>query len=160
MHIFKHSKNGKETDFAPEGIIVHSMADRITWDGYNHAAEDFLDEIGLSAHSLISVNGDNIRMRGDNELAYHAKQYNSQALGIEFRVPGVISYADFLEKIKTPYLSEAAYWAGLEQILTWFATIPSLKWIRPHEDLDSGKFDPGAGFPWEQMMDDLRMEAK
>jgi N-acetyl-anhydromuramyl-L-alanine amidase AmpD len=155
MYIFRHSKNAGNHEHTPVMITLHAMAERITWGGYDLDAADFLDEIGLCSHALVKPNGDIIRMRGDNELAWHAKRFNTGNLGIEFLVPGVTSYENFLERIKQPYLNPVQYASGLQQVKDWIA-LYGIQRVTTHHKLDPGrKEDPGTGFPLEDFLNDL-----
>lgn len=139
----------------PKLIVVHSMAEFIVGDGFHDHAVKFLDKIGLSAHSLIDPSGINYRLRREDQIAWHAKGFNDNSLGIEFLVPGQYNYAEFLERIKTPYLSDEQYQEGLAQIREWLDGY-EISQIRRHSDVDPvRKFDPGAGFPWERLLEDL-----
>jgi N-acetyl-anhydromuramyl-L-alanine amidase AmpD len=145
-----HGKEGSK----PKLIIIHAMAESIIDDGGWDAVE-YLDKIGLSAHSLIYPNGVNVRCRHDNQTAYHAKGYNSDSLGIEFLVPGTHDYGSFIEAIKTPYLSEEQYQSGLYQVREWIR-LHDIQEIARHCDKDPyRKVDPGDGFPWEDFLHDL-----
>lgn len=139
----------------PKRIIVHAMAEFV-FDGNTTApAWDFLRKLRLSAHSLITPTGVNVRQRKDHQGAYHAKGYNEDSLGIEFLVPGVHDYGTFLAAMKTDWLTAAAYQAGLEQILYWTDNY-KITSIDTHYQLDPArKHDPGEGFPLERLLGDL-----
>ena len=135
----------------PNRVIVHAIAEFV--DGV--PAVDFLRSIGLSAHAFITCSGVIIRSREDTRGAYHAKDYNSNSLGIEFLVPGNHDYSSFKQKIIAPYLTENQYKAGLWQVKDWFKT-----WligdISRHSDVDPArKTDPGDGFPWEKFLKEI-----
>lgn len=136
--------------------IVHAMAEFIC-DPEPIYAPYFLNKIKMSAHSLITPDGDNIRCRNDNEFAYHAKGFNIDSLGMEFLVPGEHDYASFLEAIKTDgWVSEAQYQAGLYQWREWLDLHDGLNEVSRHSDKSPGrKLDPGVGFPWKDLIRDL-----
>jgi len=153
MIIESHIENNEGMQGPPEIITIHSMGEYIA---DNHAV-GYLASIGLSAHSLIDSIGTNYRCRKDLEMAYHAKGFNTNSLGIEFLVPGSHTYLSFLRTIETNYISEQQYQAGLTQIKEWLHMWPIKKVVR-HSDLSpERKVDPGNGFPWERLINDIGM---
>jgi len=142
----------------PSRIIIHAMAEFIDDGVVTRYAHTYLKQYRLSAHSLITPSGVNIRTRRDNQGAHHAKAFNTDSLGIEFLVPGVHNYQTFLEEIKTNYLTEAAYQTGLNQIMEWI-DMHNIKHIDGHSDIDpERKYDPGTGFPMGRLLDDLQLD--
>lgn len=139
----------------PKLIVVHAMAEFIC-DPEPIYAPEFLDKYGLSAHSLITPIGDNMRCRNDIEFAYHAKGFNIDSLGMEFLVPGEHDYASFIDAIKTDgWVSETQYQAGLYQVREWL-DLHDIEEVSRHSDKSPGrKLDPGSGFPWKDFMHDL-----
>jgi len=150
----------------PDRIIIHAMAENIIVDtrtarkvgtepGIYHAFR-WLDVTGLSAHSLITPGGGNIRTRADTEMAWHAKNHNAGSLGIEFLVPGEYDYGGFLAAMKTDYLTEAAFTAGLDQIKAWVQAF-NITEVKTHSEIDPGrKKDPGPGFPLDRLLEALQ----
>ncbi len=121
-------------------------------------APDFLDKYKLSAHALVKPNGDIYICRDDDEVAWHARGHNTDSLGIEFLVEGEHTYATFLDKIKTPYLSVMQLDAGIEAVKTWLASYPIEELVR-HSDISPGrKVDPGDGFPWSDFLKEVGWE--
>jgi len=60
--------------------------------------------------------------------------------------------------MKTDYVTEIQYQTGLNQIKEWLELWP-IKTIKRHSDVSpKRKVDPGDGFPWERLLDDLGME--
>ena len=117
-------------------------------------AWELLERLDLSAHAFVTPSGVVVRGRDDDEGAYHAKGHNRGSLGIEFLVPGVHTYATFVEAIREPYLLAGQIEAGIEQVRAWVQRygIPSSRVLR-HSDVSPGrKHDPGAGFPWETFL--------
>lgn len=155
--------NGQQS---PSRIIIHAMGEFIYIDirsaqsldmppGEYHAYE-FLELRRLSAHILGTPSGVKIRCREDNQGAWHAKGYNANSLSYEYLVPGLHDYTSFLSAIKTPYVTDAAYQAGVEQILEWKARY-GIDRIDRHSDVDpTRKYDPGDGFPWEKLLEDTQ----
>lgn len=142
----------------PDAVLVHSMGEFIELGDVDPPAREYLDQLGLSAHSLIHPDGLNERLRDDDQGAFHARGWNGNALGIEFLVPGAHTYATFLKAIRTPYLSSAQYAAGLEQVRAWVKkfNIPRDRVLR-HSDVSPGrKYDPGDdGFPWARFVKEV-----
>ena len=138
----------------PKMIVVHSMGEFIL-DPHPIHASDFLVKLGLSAHALVSPNGDIYLCRDDDEGAYHARGYNKNSLGIEFLVEGHHDYGTFIEAIKSDYVTDKQWEAGVKAVRSWVEAyeIPREKVVR-HSDISPGrKVDPGAGFKWDKFMD-------
>lgn len=144
----------------PTSIIIHAMGEYISGSNWENHAVQFLNKIGLSAHSLIApknTKGEvvNYRLRNDNEGAYHAKRFNKDSLGMEFLVAGQHDYASFLEAIKTDYLTEGQFQLGLSQVREWLNIWPITS-IKRHSDVSpERKVDPGEGFPWQDFLNDI-----
>lgn len=124
-------------------------------DGQVYSAAQWLDKLGWSAHILATPSGELIRCRDDNETAWHAKGHNVNSLGVEFLVAGEHDYGSFLSAIKTDYVTELQYNAGIHMVKEWVD-----KWnigiITRHSAIDPDrKQDPGTGFPWAQFLGDL-----
>ncbi len=141
----------------PDRIVVHAMGEFLEGGDRDLHATEFLKNIGLSAHILITPSGNVIRCRGDKEGAYHAKGYNINSLGIEFLVPGVHTMATFLDTIKGFWLRDEQYKAGLRIIKEWHNRW-DMKHMDRHSDLSPGrKQDPGYGFPWNKLKEDVKL---
>ena len=149
----------------PKKIILHAMAEYLNIDPatakkYNIEAGEYhalrwLDIIGLSAHALISPTGVSIRCRNDDQIAWHARGNNTNTLGVEFLVKGVYDYGSFLQRIKTPYLTDDQFHCGQEQIREWVEAW-NIESIKTHSEIDPGrKHDPGAGFPTNEFLQEL-----
>lgn len=142
-------------DFKPKGIIIHAMAEFIDTANEDYFAPHWLAKLGLSCHALVTPSGVIIRCRGDDEGAYHARGHNQDNLGVEFLVPGLHTYATFLEGMKEPWVSEAQYDAGLALVRGWMKTY-EIRTVTRHMDLDpQRKFDPGQFFPHNRFVEDL-----
>lgn len=139
----------------PSMIVVHAMAEYIDVGRRPQHAWEFLAANGLSAHALITPSGVVIVSRLETEGAYHARNYNNLSFGIEFLVPGVHTYASFLEAIKEPYLSDMQYQQGVTLVREWKERYP-IKTVVGHSQLDPiRKRDPGEGFPWDRFGEDI-----
>ena len=142
---------------SPKRIVIHAMGEFIEYEGRHVHAYELLREIGLSAHRLLTPSGDMIKCREDNQGAYHAKGHNTDTLGIEILVPGVHSYASFIEAIKTPYMTSEQYRNLVYIVDSWKVkhNISKENIVR-HSDIDPArKKDPGEGFPWEDFINEL-----
>jgi len=149
--MIKHNPNGPKKN-KPNRIIVHAMSEYLVEDGEALHASDFLEKHGLSAHALVTPDGEIITCRYDDEGAWHAKGYNTDSLGIEFLVEGLHTYTEFLEAMKTNYVTSSQWNAGVDHIIHWVENHP-IERIDRHSDVDPArKFDPGQGFDWERFM--------
>lgn len=138
---------------SPRMIVVHAMGEFLL-DPHPIHATDFLAKLGLSAHALISPNGDIYICRDDNQGAYHARGYNTNSLGVEFLVKGHHNYGSFLEAIKADYITDEQWNSGTSFVKAWIRThsITRDKVVR-HSDISPGrKVDPGAGFKWDAFL--------
>lgn len=156
MNIIAHIHlNSGRADQTPKRVVVHSMAEYLQTESGDFFAVDFLRSQGLSAHVFITPSGVRIRSREDHEGAWHAKGFNIDSLGIEFLVPGVHDYETFLETIKTWYITEWQYQAGVLQVKEWIDKY-GISQIDRHSDLSPRrKYDPGVGFPWGKFLEDV-----
>jgi len=138
----------------PTKIVVHAMGEFIDSEPDDYTAWGWLRKIGLSAHAFVTPSGVIVRSRSDTQVGWHAKGHNMGSLGIEFLVPGLHTITTLLEAMKAPYLTEAAYKAGLEQCAEWLGH--GITNIDRHSTLSPGrKSDPGDGFPWKGFLLDL-----
>ena len=142
----------------PKKIIVHAMAEYIKYDGTVLHASALLTELKLSAHILITPRGEEIRMRYDHDVAYHARGHNQDSLGIEFLVPGEHDYGSFINTMRKPYLKDKQLEVGVAHCEKWINTY-QINQIDRHSDIDpKRKKDPGEGFPWNIFLDSLGVE--
>lgn len=139
----------------PRLLVVHAMAEYvIDGDRTDHAVK-FLDRYGLSAHALVAPSGDVYLCRREDEGAYHARGFNEGSLGVEFLVAGEHDYGSFIEAIKRAYVTREQYAAGLEWIRQAIGAHPITRVAR-HSELSPGrKVDPGTGFPWWALLEDV-----
>jgi len=144
---------GKQT---PKGIVIHSIGEFIDTEGDDYFAPEFLRKIGLSAHYFITPTGVVIRSVDDDTIAWHAKGFNTDSIGIEFMVPGLHTYSTFIERIQRPYLSKTQYAAGVKLVKD-LCTKYDIKYVKTHSELSpQRKHDPGAGFPLCKFMDEVK----
>lgn len=135
----------------PTLIVIHAMALQIDYQGDRMYAASFLDELGLSAHALVTPDGSVIRCRRDDQVAWHAKGFNQDSLGIEFLVPNVYNYGDWLQRINLAWGTDAQMRAGAELIRKWCVEWP-IHQIKGHNQIDpERKQDPGKGFRWGRL---------
>ena len=132
----------------PELIVVHSMGEYILDPDPEHAV-DFLERYGLSAHALVSPNGDIYLCRDDDQGAYHARGHNTNSLGIEILVEGRHDYGSFIKAIaKWGWCPDVQFDATVEAVRNWIQG-HDIKRIVRHSDISPGrKVDPGSGFDW------------
>ncbi|MGH8146933.1 MAG: N-acetylmuramoyl-L-alanine amidase [Rhodanobacteraceae bacterium] len=122
---------------------------------------------GNSGHYYIDRDGSVIRYVPDDRSAHHVRGYNERSIGIELVNTG--RYPDWFDSrmqvMAEPY-PDAQIDALLALLAHLRATLPKLRCIAGHEDLDTGtipasddaslsirrKLDPGPMFPWQQIM--------
>lgn len=139
----------------PERIIIHAMGEYIDNGEQDYHAKDWLDFLTLSVHYMVCPSGVIIQTRPIDQMAWHARGHNTGSVGIEFLVSGVHTYETLIEAIKTEYITEPQFNAGVE--LCNHLRASGIKEITRHDWLSPDrKFDPGAGFPWENFIEALR----
>lgn len=147
--------SGAKNQGRPKRIIYHAMAEYISHAGREYHAVDFLELIGLSAHRFVCPSGVIIKGREDHQGAWHAKGFNTDSLGVEFLVPGIYVYSTFKKRIETPYLTDAAYQAGVDLGTHWLDRYQIIEHVDAHSELTPEKPDPGAGFPRDSFLADI-----
>lgn len=154
--------------FSPLGIVVHSMSEKVEWEGEVINARELLDKLGLSVHALIHTDGRVETIKTTDKKCAHAgtskhnglENLNSYFLGFEVLVGGVNSYGEFVEKIDNSYTYKEKQ-IRTASVLTkmWMDEYNILpKDVVRHSDVSGdnvrgqgkGKVDPGKGFPWEK----------
>lgn len=142
---------------SPSMIVIHAMGEYIVQDdGSAMYAPDFLEAQKLSAHALVAPSGEIIRCRNDEQGAYHAKGFNTNSLGLEVLASGKLNYGMFAKAIYRSYVTPAQYQVVLDQCREWMKLHKITSIVR-HSDLSPGrKIDPGQGFPWGQLLIDLK----
>lgn len=143
----------------PKMIVIHCMSEYVkNIDEEYIFAPRSLENMGLSAHVLAAPNGDLYRCREDNEGAYHAKDFNTDSLGIEILVSGEHDYASFAKTIKTDWVTEQQFDSAVAQCKEWVKLYGIEKIVR-HSDLSPDrKIDPGSGFKWDKFLAAIKKE--
>ncbi len=137
----------------PKRIVIHCMAENVVLEGKQFSAWELLDHLKLSAHVLISPDGSRTRCRADTEVAWHAKGFNTDSLGVEVLVPDVFNLDQLQQRTKTTWVSQEQMASLAQQIMIWKKAWP-IERIDRHSDLDPARrwYDPGEGFPWEELL--------
>ncbi len=122
---------------------------------------------GNSGHYYIDRDGDTVLYVRPDRVAHHVRGHNARAVGIELVNTG--RYPDWHDSrrqaMDEPY-PEVQIDALIALLLRLQATLPALRFIAGHEDLDTGtvaasddasrqvvrKRDPGPLFPWPRVM--------
>ena len=154
--IVTHSKARKIPGIKNEPTmqVIHAMGEYIDYeDGYG--AKEWLDRLGLSAHFLITPDGEIIQTLDITQMGYHAKGFNGGSVGIEFMVPGKHNIATLRKAMESEdWVSEEQFWAGVE-LSAWLASA-GIADITRHDYLDPDrKQDPGKMFPWEEFLEEV-----
>ena len=146
-------------------LVIHAIAEWIV-DTQNQAGgghgrvyhcTDWLRALSRHGHSR-SVHAFNlpdgriVREVDSWYKAFHAAGYNTRSVGMEFVVPGVLTYDQFLKAIRRHHWPSPAQ---LESGVAWFrarleehgvARVPPS--VVTHHEIDpERKLDPGPGFP-------------
>lgn len=151
---------------APLGIIIHGMAQYLTYDGDKMFAPDFLTAVGLSAHGYVDVDGTQVHSVPPSRVAYHAGRsqieehsgLNNQWLGVEVLVSGHHDWASFEKAImhEDPYQDEQ-YRSTAILCHYWMKHHPTIRkeYIVGHKEVSGPnvrqdhKIDPGKAWNWE-----------
>lgn len=131
----------------PEKIVIHAMSEYIN----GMYADEFLKSVGLSAHFLLCPDGSFIKLRSTHSKAWHAKNHNTGAIGIEVLVEGSWTYDAFLERIEEDWVKESQMNSLIEMVngIMEYYEIGKENVVR-HSDIDpKRKYDPGSGFDWD-----------
>lgn len=122
---------------------------------------------GNSGHYYVDRDGGTFRYVPDGRIAHHVRGQNEHSVGIELVNTG--RYPDWFDsrkQVMTEPYSNAQINALLALIAHLRTTLPNLRHIAGHEDLDTAmvaasddaskqvqrKLDPGALFPWPRVM--------
>lgn len=141
---------------SPKTIVIHAMAEMVgPVDGVYYFATDWLKRKKLSAHRFITPSGIVIAGHPDDRIAWHAKGYNTDTLGVEFLVPGVFLYDSFKKEIQEQYITGAQYLSGVGVVRELIRKY-SIRDVVQHSAIDPHrKVDPGTGFPWRKFLEDI-----
>ena len=140
---------------SPDTIVVHAMGEIINDNGTAYYATEWLKKRGLSAHYLVTPTGTIIKCRDEKLIGYHAKNHNTNTIGIEFLVPGMYDLKKLKSMMLCSYVSENQYQAGL-MLVQNIMSRNKISSVVQHSEIDpERKVDPGAGFPWRRLMKDI-----
>jgi N-acetyl-anhydromuramyl-L-alanine amidase AmpD len=166
-------------------IVIHSISEEIWWpeeksgelDRYVPADEWLTKAIPgrkpVSAHRLITPDGVIQILCEDVRAAWHAglsewrgqRNVNRISLGVELAVRGQHDYASFLRAIATDCYTSLQYrslgWLCYTWMKRWKIELPF--GISGHEHISGddvrgkgkGKRDPGSGFNWQRLWDEI-----
>jgi len=157
----------------PKGIILHSMAEYLVYNGKKMYAKEFLKELKLSVHGFIKPDGEYDKMVETPSKAFHAGKslheglsgLNSHYLGVELLVPGQHDFGTFSKAIETPgTYTQEQFDTTVKVFKFWMDkyNIPASRVVR-HSDVSGdhvrgkgkGKTDPGSAFDWEAFQNAL-----
>ena len=150
--IERHLQHGGGSQ-APKRIVIHCMAETVVYEDRQYHAWELLDFLKLSAHILIHPNGDRTRCRADDEMAWHAKGFNTDSLGVELLVPDAFNLDQLQQRTKTTWASKEQMDSLVQQIMVWKKAWP-IERIDRHSDLDPARrwYDPGEGFNFMELL--------
>lgn len=142
----------------PDILVIHAIGQRIKIREPAVRSIPFLNESRLSAHLVIAVNGDKFQCREFDKIAWHAKGFNKNSIGVEVEVEGDHDYGSFRKAIETDWVKEVQYESLVEASREIISVYP-IKKVARHSDLDPNrKVDPGDGFPWIKFLRDIGMD--
>lgn len=128
---------------------------------------------GNSGHYYIDRDGSVHRYVAEDRVAHHVRGYNPRSVGIELVNTG--RYPHWLaaghQAMDEPY-TEAQIASLIALLRQLSATLPNLRFIAGHEDLDTAqvpasddetvsvqrKLDPGPLFPWKRVLGAVSLE--
>ena len=129
---------------------------------------------GNSGHYYIERSGHIEEWVPSYRVAHHVRGYNERSIGIELVNRG--RYPDWFDS-RTQDMTEPYPPVQVEALIALLRhltlSVPALKWITGHENLDSGrvaasddprktvfrKKDPGPMFPWPSVLDHVSLDA-
>lgn len=127
---------------------------------------------GNSGHYYVDRDGSVHHWVPIDRIAHHTRGYNHRSIGVELVNTG--RYPDWLDSrhqaMDVPY-TQSQIDALIRLLHGLQSTLPSLQWIAGHEDLDTTevpasndatvmvrrKRDPGPLFPWDVVLDAVRL---
>ena len=128
---------------------------------------------GNSGHYYIDRDGSILQYVALDRVAHHVRGLNPRSIGIELVNRG--RWPNWFDS-RNQHMSEPypeAQIAALVRLLQWLPdTLPSLRWIAGHEQLDTArepasddpsldvprKLDPGPQFPWEAVLKAITLQ--
>ena len=128
---------------------------------------------GNSGHYYIDRHGSVLRYVPDDRMAHHVRGMNERSIGIELVNTGRFpDWHDSRHQAMAEAYPDAQVDALLALLARLRATLPNLRRIAGHEDLDVAmlpasddaskqvqcKLDPGPMFPWQRVMAECGLE--
>ena len=149
-------------------VVIHctELPDLATAREYGERIQDAEAGTGFSGHYYVDRDGRIEQWVDPARVAHHVRGHNPHSVGIELVNLG--RYPDWLDS-RHQAMTEAYPDAQLDALVALLrhlqATLPNLRHIAGHEDLDTGevpatddpdarvrrKRDPGVMFPWEKL---------
>lgn len=131
-------------------IVIHAMCEFIDYNGRRLSATNFLRDVGLSCHYMVTPKGSVIECANPRDrITWHAKGHNTNSIGIEVLVPDVFTYLKFIETINTTAWVKAPQFNSLIRLVNHLIDYYPIQKIVRHSDLSpERKADPGEGFEW------------
>ena len=149
-------------------VVIHctELPDLATAREYGERIQDAEAGTGFSGHYYVDRDGHIEQWVDPARVAHHVRGHNPHSVGIELVNLG--RYPDWLDS-RHQAMTEAYPDAQLDALVALLrhlqATLPNLRHIAGHEDLDTGevpatddpdvrvrrKRDPGVMFPWEKL---------
>ncbi|HET6603409.1 MAG TPA: N-acetylmuramoyl-L-alanine amidase [Xanthomonadaceae bacterium] len=155
-------------------VVIHctELPDLATAREYGERAH-YASGTGNSGHYYIDRDGSVHRYVHPDRIAHHTRGYNERSVGIELVNRGRWPHwhDSRHQQMDEPY-TPAQIGALLALLRKLESTLPALRWIAGHEDLDTGsipasddaatsvrrKLDPGPLFPWEEVLRGTHLE--
>jgi len=143
----------------PAKAILHTMGEYIEHNGRIYSAKDWLDVLRLSVHFTITPSGVICQHLPLEIMGAHAKDHNTNSVGVELLLAGVWTDGPFRDRIQSPYTYGDQYTAAVA-LGRWLHG-KGLSFHR-HSDIDQRieggrkvKVDPGDGFPYVTYLSDI-----
>lgn len=170
---YAHNLERRDTD-SIELVVVHctELPDLVSAREYGERILYAATGTGNSGHYYLDRNGFTEQWVPLERIAHHVRGFNDNSIGIELVNLG--RFPDWLhsesQEMTEPYPQKQV--DGLVSLLHFLcAALPSLQWISGHDLLDTKmvpasdkpsewvyrKRDPGPLFPWEEVLDTLRL---
>lgn len=164
-----HVQRPRRESTVVDTIIIHAMSEYLVYEGEVTFALDFLNDIQLGCHYFIAPDGlvlsgvnPDFRTPHVGRSEYKGRKWlNETSIGIEFLVPGINTYDEFIKTLNTDHAFSAdQYQAGAELIARLKSSHPSiLNRVIGHSTVSGddvrgpgrGKLDPGQYFKWGKL---------